>query len=612
MNRRLETKPDAREGKPAAATKGKADAAVCPNEKCRAPLPGGVTFCRRCGLRLCAAPIHLWQIAALPIATILLLTLAFPPAGQFYLAWIGLVPWLVAVHAIRTNLRAFLVSWITGTLFFSANLWWLFYVTAPGMIALMLYCGFYFGVIALILRRTKLLDARPILVVPALAGLWVAGDFVRANLMTGFPWIFLGNTQTPILPMCQIADTLGFYGVTAWVVMINAWVALWVIRRKIRPLMRSVEMLGATLLIIACYGIWRMNQDTATPGPTVMVVQSNYPQSNKGEKGASDEELLAYHVGATEKGLDQQKIGSVDLVVWSETMMPAMNRQAITEYTQTWPCQLGDVEVAARDTLSRLAADRRVGILTGGRYFDQFHMITRDGHSFPLPTDSRNSAYLFQPDGSFDDSSSGRYDKIHLVPFGEFIPFKGTWLYALFLKLGPNYYADYEIQAGSADDPTVFHLETASGRPRWKFVTPICFEDLDSRLCAAMFRPGPDGLKRADFIVNITNDGWFSGSENADHLQSATFRSIENRVPTARSVNTGISGFIDSDGRTTNLIDPRVEGVSTQPLMLDSRISFYTRYGDVFAWLCVLATVAMIVMTFIRRGASIEVKPNAQ
>jgi apolipoprotein N-acyltransferase len=587
VNRRPETKPNPADAKASApATEGKAAAAV-------------------------AAPISLWHVAALPMATIVLLTLAFPPAGQFYLAWVALVPWLLAVHQIGTNVRAFLVSWIAGALFFSANLWWIYNVSAPGMVALMLYCGFYWGVIALVLRRTKLLRARPFLAVPAIATVWVAGDFVRANLMTGFPWIFVGNTQTPILPMCQIADTLGAYGVTFWVVMINVWVTLWIIHGKIRPLLRAVETLGALLLITALYGVWRMSEDTAIPGPTVMVVQSNYPQSNKGEKGASDEELLAYHIHATEEALDRLKLGTVDLVVWSETMMPALNRQAITEYTQTWPCQLGDVETTARNVLSQLAADRRVGILTGGRYFDRFVMTNRDGHSFPLPTDSRNSAYLFQPDGSFDDSPGSRYDKIHLVPFGEFIPFKGTWLYSLFLKMGPNYYADYEIQAGSASDPTVFRLDTAAGRPRWKFVTPICFEDLDSRLCAAMFRPGSDGQKRAAFIVNITNDGWFTASENADHLQSAIFRSIENRVPTARSVNTGISGFIDSDGRTSDLLAERREGTSTMPLMLDRRISFYTRYGDVFAWLCLVATAAMLLKTVGRRPVSIEVKNDA-
>jgi apolipoprotein N-acyltransferase len=108
-----------------------------------------------------------------------------------------------------------------------------------------------------------------------------------------------------------------------------------------------------------------------------------------------------------------------------------------------------------------------------------------------------------------------------------------------------------------------------------------------------MFRPDQDGQKRADFLVNITNDGWFWANENADHLQAAAFRSIENRVWSARSVNTGISGFIDSVGRYHDLLPVRTEGVSTSAIMIDSRLSFYTRYGDLFAFACVGGTILL-------------------
>jgi apolipoprotein N-acyltransferase len=201
--------------------------------------------------------------------------------------------------------------------------------------------------------------------------------------------------------------------------------------------------------------------------------------------------------------------------------------------------------------------------------------------------------------------SPQRYDKIHLVPFGEFIPFKQSipMLYNLFLKMSPYDY-DYTLTSGVDNGLTVFTLEPGQGgksaRPA-RFVVPICFEDIDSTLVARMFRPGESRQKRADFIVNLTNDGWFKANEPAQHLQAAVFRSIENRAPTARSVNTGISAFIDSYGRVLGAIPRGREGTLTQPLTLDNRLTLYTRFGDVFADLCIGATVLLAAAAVVMR-----------
>ena len=194
----------------------------------------------------------------------------------------------------------------------------------------------------------------------------------------------------------------------------------------------------------------------------------------------------------------------------------------------------------------------------------------------------RNSAYWYTPDGGRSDQ---RYDKIHLVPFGEYLPFKSGFppLYKLFLSLSP-YPEEYSLTPGNSDALTVFEL-----KPNWRFVTPICFEDIDAELVRRMFKP-IGGMKRADMIVNLTNDGWFKFNEMPQHLQAATFRSIENRVPTARSVNTGISGFIDSNGRQHDLLGSGITGSSIATLALDSRVTIYSRVGDIFAMAC--ATVA--------------------
>jgi apolipoprotein N-acyltransferase len=140
-------------------------------------------------------------------------------------------------------------------------------------------------------------------------------------------------------------------------------------------------------------------------------------------------------------------------------------------------------------------------------------------------------------------------------------------------------------------------------RESWRFVTPICFEDIDPALVAKMFRSGSPGkLKAADFIVNVTNDGWFMFNQMPQHLQAARFRSIENRAPTARSVNTGISGFIDSFGRVQGLVPAGTEGTSVQRLQLDPRVTLYTRFGDAFAAACMVVTVVLAAASVVRWG----------
>jgi apolipoprotein N-acyltransferase len=539
-----------------------------------------------------------------PVLAVLLgigcLTLSFAPAGQFYLAWIGLAPWLVMIGGCRSPRSAFFLGWIFAAIFFAANLWWMTPVTIPGMIALEIYCGFFWGAIAMIIRGADLLNRGPRGLL-AIAVIWTAGEWIRGNLMTGFPWLFLGHTQTPILFMCQIADLGGAYAVSFWVVAVNALLAMiWLNRGK--NILPAAITVASLLLAIALYGVYRLHETPSmlSPGPVVAVIQSNDPQSNSGEKSSSIADRLKFHIDHSQAALGQNN-GNVDLLVWSETMFPDLNSEARVILQQV-PADQTDLRapLVAYDTISTFARGHHLPILTGGLYEADWQ--DRDGYM--IAADRRNSTFLFNADGRMDDSSDGRYDKIHLVPFGEFIPFKNSipWLYRIFIRLGPKYYADYELQEGNPSALTVFQI-TVGGKTA-RFVTPICFEDADPDLCARMFRPQPGQLqsgKRADFIVNVTNDGWFIAGENAEHLQTAIFRSIENRVPTARSVNTGISGFIDSTGRTSHLLAPRTSGWESMQLPLDRRVTFYTLQGDFFAEACGIASGLIAVAALARR-----------
>jgi apolipoprotein N-acyltransferase len=325
------------------------------------------------------------------------------------------------------------------------------------------------------------------------------------------------------------------------------------------------------------------------------VVQSNYPQSNSGEKGAKLRDRLDFHIRQTLAALNKSP-GKIDMVVWSETMMEGLNATARLEdpnYQDVY------------DELSQLTRDNHVALLVGGEYYSNWQDQVREDGTYRVPEDRRNTAYFFERDGREDDSLGHRYDKIHLVPWGEYIPGKDSmpFLYKLSVTLGPKYYSDYIMQPGEM--LTVFKLHDDA--KDWRFVTPICFEDIDARLCSAMFRPVDGGGKRADFLVNLTNDGWFKGTENADHLQAASFRSIENRAWTARSVNTGISGFVDSVGNYSDLLTVREPGTSVRQIMIDGRLSFYTKFGDVFAYVCNAIAVGIAVWSWWKpRGLNVK------
>jgi apolipoprotein N-acyltransferase len=528
-----------------------------------------------------------------------LLTLAFAPVGQFYLAWFGLAPLLVFVAGSATKKSAFFHTWAAGTFFFIANMWWMANITVPGMIALMFFCACYWVLATAVIRGAGLMDGNRSAVVSVLAvpAVWVSFEWLRGNLFTGLPWLFLGHTQTPVLATCQIADVLGVYGVTYWLVALNTAVALvWIHRHRMGEVVPGILTVGVMLIGVVAYGIYRIEQTPAslTAGPVVAVVQSNYPQDNStGNKGAKPEDRLQFHIEQTLAAL-KQSTEPVDLVVWSETMMPELNKAAREE----WVNDGDDMPQRCYDAVVKLAAGRHIAMLVGGEFADDWRDEPREGHIWRIAHNRRNSAYFFNSDGAMDESA-GRYDKIHLVPWGEFIPFKYSFplAYRLSLSLGPNNYADYELQSGASDALTVFSLPGRGGR----FVTPICFEDIDPEICARMFRAADPGAKRADFLVNLTNDGWFTANENAQHFQAAVFRSIENRVPTARSVNTGISGFIDSSGHPSDLLSPRTSGFTTARLMFDGRVTFFTRFGDVFALTCGGVTVLIVLVAAAHR-----------
>jgi apolipoprotein N-acyltransferase len=538
--------------------------------------------------------------------SVLLLTLSLAPVGQFYLAYVALTPFFLMIARCPSAKSAFFWGWGIGTATFVANMWWLCAVTVPGTIALLAFLGLYWGLFASIVHGAGLLKEKfnPIVGMFLIACIWVACELLRGTLLSGLPWIYIGHTQTPVLLMCQIADVSGVYGVSFWVVTINALLALFFLRRSnIKTVMPAGCVLAVLTIGIALYGFFRIYQTHATAGPTVLVIQPNIPQDN-GEKGAPQEDLIDFHITKTREALEQLTLQGrhADLVVWSETMMPPLNPEARAIPQRTVHAMIFN---SAHDGITKIAQEYHTSLIVGslGAWDVKINIKTNErGQQLEWLSsgERRNSAFMYNPDGT---ESADHYDKIHLVPFGEFIPFKKTlpFLFRFFLSLSP-YDSDYTLEAGSENALTVFQVpmsdkiapgtQMTGSTKAFRVVTPICFEDIVAPLVGKMFR-GADGTKRADAIVNITNDGWFGGGERQMHLQCAVFRSIENRVPTARSVNTGVSAFIDSTGKITGFIPAGTKGWSAQTLALDDRMTLYMRFGDVFGWLCVIVTGAI-------------------
>ena len=514
---------------------------------------------------------------------------AFAPFGQFYLAWVGVVPLLLAIKATRGPWSAAAVGFAAGLGYFGVGLWYLWYIGFWPMVGSVVYLAPYLAVFAVLWRPLARRDATRggvALGVVAAALLWTGLDWMRGTFLLSLPYIFLGHTQSPVLPMIQVADALGDYGVTFWVVLLNAaLLAAWTHRRSIRTAVPTLAGVAAFLLLVGLYGGWRIAQTDPTPGPRVVLLQPNVPLLNtEPTDDAADFRWLA---AATDRTLAK---GAADLVVWPEAFLPSINPSARAAY-RGYPDLRKTPLLPAIDAYLSERSGGGVALLVGGGFGDGWTRRTYDedprgGFDYPFPTDRRNSVYLYE-DG---EQSASRYDKTHLFPYGEYIPLRDwpvpfRWIYDLTLAFNP-WGDDYALTPGT--ERTVFDLQT-SGGTKYRAVTPICFEDIIPPQTRALVYE-PDGTKRADVIVNVTNDGWFRLNQMEQHLQAALFRSVENRVPTARSVNTGGTAVIDSVGRIVAKLPSGVEGVLTASVPMDARSSPYGRVGSLFAVACAAGT----------------------
>ena len=513
----------------------------------------------------------------------LMLFLAFDPAAIAPLAWVAAVPllWLAAQHPVK----ALWAGYIAGAVFFLGGLAWVGHATAAGAILLGLFLGLYVMSFAWAAGAIKQRLRMPLAIAAPLA--WVTLEAIRSNFMTGFPYLLLGHSQIGNLRLMQIIDITGVYGVSFIVMCVNGLIAdfFFVPKGRVpRQAMISAAVVAVLIGGAVLYGHLRIKWLNTQPGPEVAIVQANIPQEIKNEYTLDEaRKALVKHQNLTSECMRhaENRLNPElppPLVIWPETALPG-----IYNHPDNWVIEY------------RASLDRQMMGKLGVRKM-LLGAIMKDGDG--EQRDIRNSALLLHGQASEPE----RYDKMHLVPFGEYIPLRGL---LPFVKT----VVPIDVPFSSGSEYKLFEHEGH------KFGVVICYEDVFPGLVRKFVAKG------AVFIVNISNEGWFFKSAEADqHLAIARCRAIENRVGLVRGTNSGISCLIDPAGRVQKVIEhdgerKLVEGWLTGRVTLGEGGAVYTRIGDTFALVCIAATIAAgiaAVVTARRELAALPKPRNIQ
>lgn len=499
----------------------------------------------------------------LPIAAAvlsgILMVLSFSPFGIGFLGWVALVP-LIFVCSDAAPRRAAFFGWLAGAVFFVGSLYWLRHVTWAGYLALAFYCALYFIPFAwLVAMRPsgwgRMDRIKNLCWMAAGAAVWAASEYLRATLLTGFPWNLLGVSQYNQISLIQIAEWGGVYLLSALMVFVNAGIAVTLL--QYRSGLRGagykihVEFMTAMFVLAAAssFGLRVLLSDEPVAEPIrVALVQPNIPEVGNWE--LADPELIYERLEELTE-LVTHSLG-LDLIVWPETALPDF------------------VCFSSRSA----AFVQRIAALGVPLCVGSMDLTWRENGN----ADYYNASMLFNTSGEL----LGTYRKQHLVLFGEYIPFEEK--ISVINALTP---INSSFKPGN--ESVLFYLP---GNPRG-FSALICFEDTLPALARRA------ALAGATWLVNQTNDSWFDpDSGSVQHMAHAVFRTVETRLPMLRCTNTGITCAIDSKGRIKQTLRPRTEGfqiVEVVPADPDRPLTFYTRYGDRFAQACLLATVALCI-----------------
>jgi apolipoprotein N-acyltransferase len=474
-----------------------------------------------------------------------MLTASFPPGKLSFLAWFSLVPLLKSLENESPS-RAFRLGLITGAAHYLTLIYWIMVVLGHYgninpflcLIPYFLLCLYLALFPAFFSSLITLLNGSRFALI-LMASFWVGLEYVRAKILTGFPWCLLGYTQYKHLYLIQIADLCGVYGLSFLIVLLNGFIYRLLFRHHPKPnhalrweILVVILVAGGTL----AYGHYRLSEaqkgEKSRRQLNVAVIQGNIDQSLKWNIAYQTKTMETYQ-RLTLAAYDFKP----ELIVWPETSVPFFFQS--------------NVEFSSE--MSLLAKESGSVLIFGSPAYTRLHEMTK----------YYNRAYLITP----DEHPPQYYDKVHLVPFGEYVPLRN---YLSFIhRLVP---AAGDFEAGDKIVP-LNHGNFSLG-------ILICFEAIFPELARAHAREG------ANILVNLTNDAWFGmTSAPYQHLSMAVFRSVENRLPMIRAANTGFSAFIGAQGKIVALSTLFEEDVLNAPVRISaSPLTFYTRYGDILVF----------------------------
>lgn len=521
----------------------------------------------------------------------ILQVLIFPLAGLYILSWVAFAPLIAALLRARpagvleingsVDLQAakpgqaFLLAYVSGILWYAGTCYWIYNtmhehggLSVPfALLALFLFClylGLYHGLFGLLLSWSvgPSGDYRRALI--AAPFLWVAVELARFDV-TGFPWNLLGTAQVDNISLSRITTWTGVYGVSFEIMLVNVAVAaaFLVLRKK-----RST-LLVAALAAAAVLQAGRLVDAPAIPADrAALLVQESIPVDETWTRDTfertlrelTDLSVKDFRVkgdASTVSDASNSKPGGIDLIVWPESPAPFFTSDPLF-----------------REPVSQMARETHSWVVTGA-------IGTAPAAQSARPASQVfNSAALISPAGDW----TARYDKVHLVPFGEYLPFPKLFAFAggLTKEVG-------EFEAGTSRTPL-----DAGGTKLGVF---ICYESVFPGEVRQFADQG------AQVLVNISNDGWYGDSgAYAQHLNQTRMRAIENDRWILSATDTGVTASIDPYGRTVARLPRKERAALVAPYALTSVTTFYTRHGDWFAWLCAIISAGALITRFAFSG----------
>ena len=479
---------------------------------------------------------------SLPLSSAILLVLSQPPVSLFPLAYVALIPLLFSLEKGKHR-QNFLAGFITGILAYTGLIYWVVVamntyggISIPLAILILalfvLYLALYTGLVTWLCPWLEASLRVPLyLAVPLF---WVLGEYWRGWFLTGFPWSYLAHSQHNFLAMIQVVSVTGTYFVSFLIIAVNV-ILFSFLRRKPAPL--AYTLLIAALLVGSLVFGYGHLKDRVEGTLKTAIIQGNIRQDVKWDEAFKLETINIY------SQLSQRQGHGVDLVIWPETAMPFIFDADPTR----------SVIGAIPEMLSTHLLFGTLSRDVQGRFY--------------------NSAYVYGKKGEF----VGRYDKAHLVPFGEFTPLRDYFPFLEKISVATG-----DFFSGSGHEP----ISTALG----KVGVLICYEGTFPYITIDAARRG------AQVFVNITNDAWFGRtSAPYQHLAFYTFRAIETDRFVLRAANTGVSAIINPRGRIIARTDIFTRTVLKGTFAMRDGQTFYVRYGDYFVLLCLFVLLALVV-----------------